>query len=61
MLQDGTEEVDFINAAAGADDGSIIITGYTESSYGAVHAGSRDFVAMKIDSDGNIAWQWQVR
>ena len=61
VLQDGTEENDIIYAAAGADDGSIIIAGYTSFSYEDVNAGSGDFVAVKIDGDGNTVWKWQVR
>lgn len=61
VLQDATEEQDEIQAAAAANNGSVIIAGYTEGSYGAVNAGSGDFVAVKIDRDGNILWQWQVR
>ena len=61
MLQDGTEENDKIFAAAAVDDGSVIIAGYTEGSYGAVNSGSTDFVAVKIDRDANLMWKWQVR
>ena len=61
MLQNGTEEWDTIFAAAGADDGSVIIAGDTLGSYGAENAGYLDFVAVKIDSDGNTIWAWQVR
>ena len=61
VLQDGTEESDHIYAAAGADDGSVIIAGRTWGSYEDVNAGYRDFVAMKFDDDGNIIWKWQVR
>ena len=57
VLQDGTEEWDEMYAAAGADDGSVIIAGYTDGSYEA----GLDFVAVKIDSDGNTVWKWQVR
>ena len=61
VLQDGTEEYDYIYAAAGADDGSVIIAGNTYGSYGTLNAGSGDFVAVKIDTNGNTVWQWQVR
>lgn len=61
MLQNGTEELDVIYAAAGADDGSVIIAGITGGSYGAENAGLWDFVAIKIDSNGNFIWAWQVR
>lgn len=39
MLQDGTEQNDFIDAAARADDGSVIIGGNTGGSYGADNVG----------------------
>ena len=61
VLQDGSEEWDYINAAAGADDGSVIIAGNTWDSYEDVNAGYSDFVAVKIDGDGSIIWKWQVR
>ena len=61
VLQDGTEEYDYIFAAAGADDGSVIIAGYTYGSYEDVNAGSSNFGAVKIDGDGNTVWKWQVR
>lgn len=61
MLQEGTEEWDRIYAAAGADDGSVTIAGNTLGSYGAENAGNFDFVAIKIDRDGNTIWRWQVR
>lgn len=61
MLQNGTEEWDEIYAAGGADDGSAILAGWTGGSYGAMNAGGHDFVAIKINSDGNTTWQWQVR
>lgn len=61
MLQDGTEASDKIFAAAAVDDGSVIISGYTEGSYGAVNSGSTDFVAVEVDSDGSLVWKWQVR
>lgn len=61
MLQDGTEENDKIFAVAAVDDGSVIIAGYTEGSYGAVNSGSADVVAVEIDRDANLVWKWQVR
>jgi len=60
-MQDGSEEWDIIYAAAGADDGSVIIAGQSYGSYGAENAGNSDFVAVKIDNDGNTIWAWQVR
>lgn len=60
MVQDGTEEDDDAFAAVGANDGSVIIAGYTSGSYENMNAGSPDFVAVKIDCDGNPIWQWQV-
>ena len=63
VLQDGTEAAawDNIYAAAGADDGSVIIAGNSAGSYEDLNAGSYDFVAVKIDGDGNTVWKWQVR
>lgn len=61
MLQNGTEEDGYIEAAIGVDDGSVIIAGYTYGSYGAVNVGSSDFLVAKIGSNGNPVWQWQIR
>ena len=44
-----------------ADDGSVIVAGYTEGDWGEVNAGSNDFVAVKLDVAGEQVCVWQVR
>ena len=44
-----------------ADDGSVIMAGYTYGDWDGVNAGSADFVAVKLDAAGEEVWVWQVR
>lgn len=61
MLQDGTVAGDSIKTAAGDDDRSVVTARYTWGSYGALNAGIRDLLAVKIGSDRNTLWEWKVR
>jgi len=61
VIKGGTEEDDYCNGVAMADDGSVILAGYTEGDWGEVNAGSNDFVAVKLDVAGEQVWVWQVR
>lgn len=38
-----------------------MISGYTEGDLSGTNAGETDFVAVKLDPDGNVLWRWQVR
>ena len=38
----------------------MIVGGNTNGSYGRESAGGLDFVALKLDSNGNAEWAWQV-
>ncbi|CAM9406721.1 unnamed protein product, partial [Ascophyllum nodosum] len=40
-------------------DGSVIVGGITNGSYGRASEGGLDFVALKLDSNGNVEWAWQ--
>lgn len=42
-------------------DGSSVLAGYTEGNWSATNAGSYDFMAVKLDVNGSIVWEWQVR
>lgn len=36
------------------------MSGYTYGSWAAAQKGGSDFVAMSMDADGNILWEYQV-
>ncbi|CBJ32398.1 von Willebrand factor type D domain protein [Ectocarpus siliculosus] len=59
--QGGTAESDVCSAAAVAEDGSIVVAGYTVGSWGGseANAGEDDLVVVKLDKDGNELWHWQ--
>lgn len=42
------------------DDKSIILAETTAGDYSHQGSGKRDFVAIKLDGDGNPIWSWQV-
>lgn len=49
--QDGTAADDYILAADMAEDGSTVLAGQSDL----------DFAVIKLDADGNVLWQFQVR
>ncbi|CAN0028156.1 unnamed protein product [Pylaiella littoralis] len=58
--QDGTEDRDVLACAVATDDGGVVVGGYTTGTYnGVASEGLEDFVALKLDSDGNVEWIWQ--
>ena len=61
FAQNGTSGGDNLKGVAIAQDGSIVVAGDTTGSYGRENEGGLDFVAIKLDSDGNVQWAWQVR
>lgn len=61
--QSGTEFDDEFEGAAIGNDGSVVISGYTYGSWAVTQAGDdedTDFVAMAMDADGNVLWEYQV-
>lgn len=61
--QDGSDYNDVFFAAAMGNDGSIVMTGYTDGSWNATNAGGDgtiDFAAAKIDADNGVLWRWQI-
>lgn len=61
-LQDGSIERDSFLAAAGVSDGGVVAAGYSNGTWNSEDGwGQLDFAAVKLDSDGNVAWIWQVR
>lgn len=62
VLQGGTTEDDTLTAVAvNQVDGSMVFAGKTDGDWGKENAGKSDFVAMKLDIDGNLLWRWQVK
>lgn len=59
--QDGTSGDDKLHAAATAEDGSVLMAGWTSGNWDGAKGGFYDFVAVKLDADGNVLWNWQVR
>lgn len=63
-LQDGTVEDDFVEAVAHSDiDGSAVLAGHTYGSWSSDTADgsvSSDFAAVKLSSEGQEIWRWQV-
>lgn len=43
-----------------AADGSLLLSGYTTGDWGGESAGLADFAAVKLDSNSNEDWRWQV-
>ena len=43
------------------DNGSVILVGSSYGDWGASNKGGKDFVAVKLDTDKNVVWKWQVR
>ena len=60
VIKGGTEELDYCIGVAMADDGSVIVTGYTFGEWGEVNAEPTDFVAVKLNAAGEQVWVWQV-
>lgn len=61
--QSGTEFDDEFEGVAIGIDGTAVLSGYTYGSWAATQAGDdedMDFVAMSMDADGNILWEYQV-
>lgn len=59
-LQNGTTSWDNGWDADFTEDNSIIICGVTSGSFGGLNIGDRDLVVIKLSSDGDFLWAWQV-
>lgn len=42
-------------------DGSSILGGHTYGDWSTTNAGWLDFMVVKLDVDGSVLWEWQVR
>lgn len=43
-----------------ADDGSVLLAGSTTGNWDGDNHGMKDFAAVKVNSDSNEGWRWQV-
>lgn len=59
--QDGTEEDEALYGMAVGGDGSIVLVGGSPGVWTTQHEDEWDFVAVKLDANGNEVWRWQVR
>lgn len=61
-VQGGTAFADVLSTVLVGGDGSVVLAGYTSGSWtGSSNAGEEDYLVVKLDSDGNEIWVWQVR
>lgn len=58
--QEGTSENDNLYGVAVDQDGSAVFTGLSAGEWDGVSSGDQDFVAVKIDRNGEELWRWQV-
>lgn len=58
--QDGTTSSDYSWGASTAVDGSFYAAGATYGSWNGTTAGYFDFLVIKINSDREVLWAWQV-
>lgn len=57
--QDGTDEYDIFYGAAAGSDGSVILCGLT-AVYSGITSDSRPYASIKLDSDGEEVWRFEV-
>lgn len=60
MKQGGTSEDDVFLGGGMGDNSSVILVGSSYGNWADTNKGGEDFIAVKLDADGNILWKWQV-
>lgn len=60
-VQGGTAFADVLSTVLVGEDWSVVLAGYTTGSWVDSNAGEEDYLVVKLDSDGNEVWVWQVR
>lgn len=59
--QDGSTASDNFVASAMGPDGSVVLAGVTTGTWSdSFVGGTFDFAAVKLDSNGDEVWRWQV-
>ena len=61
ILQDGTENSDYMHGAAMGPDGSFVLAAKTFGDWSITNQGEDDFAIVKLDNNGSLLWKWQVR
>ena len=59
--QNGTANFDKVCAAVVTADGNIVLSGYTDGDFDGTQIGSYDAAAVKLDTDGQELWRYQVK
>lgn len=60
LLKEGSESCDRMDGATALSDGSVVLTGGFEGTWGGVASQVSDFPAVKLDSAGIVKWRWKV-
>lgn len=60
-IQAGTPEDEHLRGGAVGSDGSTVLVGHSKGDWNGTNAGDYDFVALKVDAQGEIIWKWQVK
>lgn len=58
--QDGTSADDVLLGGTMGDNGSVILVGSSYGGWDGSNKGGKDFVAVKLDTNKNVIWKWQV-
>ena len=61
VSQGGSSDFDYLKAAAMHPDGSSsVLAGFTFGNWSTESSGNTDFMAVNLDADGSVLWEWQV-
>ena len=60
VRQAGSGLNESFRAAAAFDDNSVVLAGLSRGNWSGVTHGEMDFIAVKLDPDGQELWRWQV-
>ena len=60
VRQVGTDATDWGQGSALAPDGGLYMTGYSEGDLDGANAGDKDLFAVRLRSDGTVAWATQL-
>lgn len=60
IRQAGTEQDEYANCVAAAEDNTLIVGGYTMGDFYDWNAGSGDLFVSKLDDQGSALWSMQV-
>lgn len=58
--EDTGDSGSFIRGMTMAEDGSMVLVGYTYGAWDGVNAGETDLAALRLDTNGTEIWRYQV-